>query len=151
MKHINRKVLFVSQFPLIFYIWLGFALTIILLLFIISESSDNRIITWLILTGLLYYILCRASCKIIIYEDEFIIKKIFGDFLRIRFEDLTSIDYKKGFFDFTAPINHSSHFKLICYDTLFVKLKTKNVKIDVNTRRNGFDMLLGIILKKLES
>lgn len=150
MKNSNKEPLFITQYPIVLYVWMALSMIIFFLLLIMTRPSVGNFLTWLLLVIILYYLLCRASCSILIYEDEFIVKKILGDNLIIKFEDIIKIDYKKGFFDFRAPIDNTYHFKLICFDTLFLSLKTNNLKININTRASGFDKLLSTILEKIQ-
>lgn len=146
-----EKVLYRTKRPILFYAWIIITLgTLVTFIFKLGFISST-IFTSGIISGILYYLLCRKSCKVYVYEGKMeICYTFFWDQKKeISFDDIIELDYKKGFFDFSAPFENTYHFKLICYDTFFIKLKTKSIQININTRMGGFNHLKRILTEKI--
>lgn len=150
MRENKQNLLFFSPFPIVLYIWLTTSLIMFAFVIFYLRGSINYFPTLCIISFILYYLFCRKSCKIQVYEDKFIIHQLFwNEGIEIKFCDIIKMDYKKGFFDFKAPIDNTYHFKLICFDSFFLELKSGNIQLNINTRLGGFNKLKNTISKKL--
>lgn len=149
MNDNSELLIYRSRLPIIFYIWIILALTSLAFIIIILKADNNNLTLWAIVSLSLYYILCRKSCIIYVYDDKFKIQYLsLYDAIEFKFDDIVEMDYKKGFYDFRAPIESTYHFKMICFDTLFLELKTGKIKLNINTRLGGFNQLKDTIRKK---
>lgn len=148
---VNRGDLFLlSRFPYVLYIWVITTISILAFTTFFLGSPFKNIFTLILITAGSYYLFCRKSCTIQVYEDKFRIHYFLTKNIKeVKFIDIVKMDYKKGFYDFSAPVKNTYHFKLICYDTLFLELKTGNVQLDINTRIGGFNKIKEIIREKI--
>lgn len=151
IENMNNKKLYQSKISIIFYVWVVLSLVIIITFLLKSGIRLNSLIFSGLIDVITYYLLCRNLCRIFIYNDKFkVCYAFFGNqSIEIRFEEIVELDYKKGFFDFTAPFDNTYHFKLICYDTLFLKLKARDIQININSRFGAFNILKDKVLEEI--
>lgn len=127
MTEIKEELLFRSKPPLIFYIWIILSFLAFIIIFL--EAGINNLIIMALFSVFFYYLFCRSSCTIQVYKERFkICYLLWKEDREIKFKEIIKTDYKKGFYDFRAPVENTYHFRLICYDTLFLNLKKGTFK-----------------------
>ena len=126
-------------------------LLILIVIITISETIFNQVwIVYSIPFYLIFYVLfCRYCCAVSITRFDLNIHyfALWKKDIDIKTEDITRIDYEKGYYDWFAdkPINRYYHSLQYCYDRLIVyKKDQKNpiLYLNVNTRAFDFTKIL---------
>lgn len=143
---VKEELLFRSKLPLVLYIWIILSFLLLACIIIFLKSGINNLIIMPLFSILSYYLFCRSSCTIQVYKERFKIRYLlWKEDREIKFEEIIKMDYKKGFYDFRAPVENKYHFKLICYDTLFLNLQRGNIQVNINSRLGSFNKLREIV------
>jgi hypothetical protein len=137
----KENLIYESDRPIVFYLWI---IASVLILFNLSYKLRfdlGTVVSSGLISLAIFLVFCRKACRIYVFSNRIYIKYIFFWNINqnIKFDEIVQFDFKKGMFDFSASFENTYHFKLICYDTFYFKLRTREVKIDVNTRIGGFN------------
>lgn len=118
----------------------AFVLGVIMILLIWKAVLNPVWIIYMVPIWMGFYILfCRYCCTITIdyYEIKINYIAFWNKNISIKIEDISKIDYAKGFYDFFSDkhIVFYGLFPMYCHDRLIIHLKgSKIIEANVNTR-----------------
>lgn len=123
-------------------------------LFFLINSSIDKILFYSIITFLFFYVfLGRYACKVIVFEDKVVVRYFFFWYKNICIDlnNVNSIDYAKGFYDFTDEklLGGFYNFPKYCYDKLLFKTSTEEIEVFINTRVFCFNKLYRVIKERI--
>ena len=134
-----------SKLP--FNVYFLIVITGLVFVLLISYSFVQALLYSALIAGFIYLLFSRYACSVFINEEEIKIVYFFRDCNNqsIRLEDISSIDYEKGFYDFFSmkPIDSISKFPLYCFDTIkFVLNNETTIIVKINTRIFRFGKII---------
>jgi hypothetical protein len=132
-----------TKIPWLFYTWIFLSVMECVCIFIFFKGVFQPLISAIIISALFYYILCRYTCVVTFERKKILINYLlfFHEDIEIEIDKIEGYDFRKGILGFNESFENSTNFKIIFYDTIYLKMKDGNRTVKIHARTGVFNKI----------